>query len=500
MTIFSSDGFRLFLASMSLRFLPLGREVDAFGRWFEDGVSGDSIENLRIRVDDKGSTVLGAAGLLPIGRWRRLWPFLAGLGVRELELDPRLESNQIVDVFALLYAERRSLRGRSFHRKTSPAELLMSEGGLAHACTVTRLDSDRLTISYSYCMTGFSRLITWFKERQPRLRDHRSLFRAAPRYAALVGLGPVAIFVLYAVHESWWLLLVTSLLGSAVLSVATYLFFMTAGSLEYDNEEQAHILRQAYDRLKQYADRIRSDMDRARVVQQRLLPKLSNMPLENCLEWAGRFIPQEEVGGDYFDASLTVQGRMAVVFADVSGHGLGAALVTAIMKTTFEAWLERGGELVDLVRLLNQGLFSLTPDQSFAAVVVGIFDVELRTFTYCNCGHSPYPYLIGGASESPCRLDAAQALILGVMPKVEARTATVQLQQGDTLIFATDGITEAKGDGGEEFGLERLERFLEEYREMPLDEFAGELIGNVEKFSRGRDQDDDRSILALRVR
>ena len=82
------------------------------------------------------------------------------------------------------------------------------------------------------------------------------------------------------------------------------------------------------------------------------MPDIGAMPMANSLEWAASFVPQEEVGGDYFDASLTSQGRMAVVFADVSGHGLGAALVTAIMKTTFEAWLEQGGELIDLVRLL----------------------------------------------------------------------------------------------------------------------------------------------------
>jgi sigma-B regulation protein RsbU (phosphoserine phosphatase) len=275
---------------------------------------------------------------------------------------------------------------------------------------------------------------------------------------------------------------------------------MTVGSVEYDNEEQAHTLKQAYGQLKLYADRISSDMDRARVVQQRLLPDLGTMPLPDRLEWAASFVPQEEVGGDYFDASLTKDGRLAVIFADVSGHGLGAALVTAIMKTIFEAWLERRGELVDLVRLLNQRLFSLTPDQSFAAVAVGIFDPELHSFTYCNCGHNPHPYLISANPGAPSPLNAAQTLILGAFPEVDPWPATIDLQRGDTLIFATDGVSEALDDHGEEFGRERLEQYLADHREMSLLKLVNGLVDTVESFSRGCEQSDDRTVLALRVR
>ncbi len=500
MTMVGWDIVRIRLGALPLRFSLLGSEINAFASWFEDGASSDRLKTVRIRVDDDGPTIDGDARSLPFGRWNRLWSFLIDLGVREFELDPRLESNQVVDVLALLFAERRALRSRRSRRETRPAKLLRSENGLAFACTMTRLDSGRLTVSYSYCMTRFSHLVRWFKERQTHLRDHRSLFRAAPRYAVLVGLGPMAVFLLYTVHESWWLLLVTSLLGSVFLCAATYLFFMTVGSVEYDNEEQAHTLKQAYGQLKQNADRIRSDMDRARVVQQRLLPDLRTLPLADRLDWAASFVPQEEVGGDYFDASLTSQGDMAVVFADVSGHGLGAALVTAIMKTTFESWLEQSGDLVGLVGLLNQRLFSLTPDQSFAAVTVGIYDALERTFSYCNCGHSPYPYLMSKGTGTPCPLDAAQALILGAVPEVQSRPATLHLQRGDTLFFSTDGITEAENDQGEQFGRERLEQYLAGTNGMPLSELVSGLVETVETFNRGCDQGDDRTVLALRVR
>jgi serine phosphatase RsbU (regulator of sigma subunit) len=494
------DAIRTRLAAAPLRFSLLGAEINAFARWFEDGASSDRLEAVQIRLDDDGPTIRGDVARIPIGRWSRLWRFLIGLGIRELELDPRLESNQVADILTLLYAEHRNLRGRHPRGAAHPATLLRSADGLAHACTVTRLDAGRLTVSYSYCMTRFSHLVKWFKKRQTHLRDHRSLFRAAPRYAVLVGLGPMAVFFLYAFHNSWFLLLVTSLLGSVFMSSATYLFFMTVGSVEYDNEEQAHTLKQAYDQVKLYADRIRSDMDRARIVQQRLLPDLGSMPLADSLEWAASFAPQEEVGGDYFDASLTSEGRVAVIFADVSGHGLGAAVVTAIIKTTFEAWLEREGELVGLVQLLNRRLFDLTPNQSFAAVAVGVYDAQRSAFSYCNCGHSPYPYLITASSGAPSPLDAAQMIILGVVPEVDPLPATIDLQLGDTLIFATDGITEAENDHEEEFGEEGLEDYLVRSGGAPLAQLVSGLVDAVESFSRGCEQSDDRTVLSLRVR
>jgi serine phosphatase RsbU (regulator of sigma subunit) len=495
------DAARYRLAATRLRMSPLWAEITGFARWLEDDALPDRLETVQIRLEDGGPTILGDSDRQPAGSWNRLWGFLRGVGIRELELDPRLESNQVVDVLTLIYAERRALHdGCGPRRPSHPAARVLSPDGLDLACTVTRLDRGRLTISYSYCMTQFSRLVKWFKERQTHLRDHRALFRAAPRYAVLVGMGPLAVFLLYALHVNWMLLLVSSLLGSAAMFGATYVFFMTVGSLEYDNEEKSHTLKQVNAQLKVYNDRIRSDMDRARIVQQRLLPDLGAMPLADRLEWAASFVPQEQVGGDYFDASPTTQGHVAVVFADVSGHGLGAALVTAIIKTTFEGWLEREDGLVSFVRLLNRHLFEFTPLQSFAAVAVGIYDPDLRTFCYCNCGHSPYPYLIAAADRELHPLDAAQEIILGVDPEIDPQPATVNLERGDTLLFATDGITEARDKDDEEFDEARLEQYLAGHREVPLRSLVSGLVDAVQQFTGGAEQGDDQTIFAVRVR
>jgi serine phosphatase RsbU (regulator of sigma subunit) len=494
------DAVRYRAVRLLLPVTPLGAEIEGFARWVEGGFATDGSESLRIMINDGQARAEGSRDGGPFDRWRRVWRMLEGLGVTALELDARLESNQIADILTLLLSQRRYLGSGRPRQSIDATERLTSAEGLAFSCTVARLDGYRLEISYSYCMTRFSALVRWFKNRQTHLRDHRTLFRAAPRYAAMAGLAPLVVFLLYAAHGSWSLLLATSLLGSALLAASTYLVFMTVGSVEYDNEEQAHRLRQAYDRLKIYADRIRDDMDRARQVQRRLMPNLANMPRADVLAWAARFEPQDDVGGDYFDAVEMRDGRVAVIFADVSGHGLGAALITAILKSTFESWLDHDIDVTELVRMLNRRLVELTPDRSFAAVAVGIIDPERGSLCYCNCGHSPRPYLIGAGDDQARPLDVGHTMILGVMPDIEIRPADVGLEAGDIVFFATDGITEAESRGGEEFGVERLEAFLREHARAPLDDLVEALCEKVATFSAGRLQSDDRAILAVQVR
>jgi sigma-B regulation protein RsbU (phosphoserine phosphatase) len=308
------------------------------------------------------------------------------------------------------------------------------------------------------------------------------------------------VYVLYRFDVSSVVLLIASLVAAAGFFAITYLFFMTVGSLVYDNEEKAFRLEKANAQLRVYADWIRGDLERARAVQQMLLPDFSNMPMSDRLEWGTVFVPEEEVGGDYFDAALLKDGRMAVLFADVSGHGLAAALITAIIKATFQGWSEGRGPVEEFVVQLNKRLFDLTPRHSFAAVAIGIFDPSSMVFTYCNCGHNPEPYLLRHDEERPLPLDRARNMILGAWEKISPVTALLQLHPGDTLFFATDGITEASDLYKEMYTAERLEQFLSEHRFLPVAEMVERLISDVESHSHNAAENDDRAVLAFRVR
>jgi hypothetical protein len=334
---------RLAMAGLLIRANPLWKDIKTFSGWFENecrAIDTDGYQDtIRIEISCEDLARLPDGDeLTALQNWRRLWSFLSDFGIRHVELDSRLESNQVSDVLTLLFACRRDLRQAKPRSADSLATRLRDPGGVTFACALTRIQGDTLSVSYSYCMTRFSRLVAWFKKRQRHLQDHRSLFRAAPRYGAILGLAPLGVFSLYYVYGSSGALLVASLLAAVGVSATTYLFFMTVGSLVYDNEEKAFRLEKANAQLRLYADWIRGDLERARAVQQMLLPDLANMPMADRLEWGASFVPEEEVGGDYFDAAHLDAERVAVLFADVSGHGLSAALTTAIIKTTFQSW------------------------------------------------------------------------------------------------------------------------------------------------------------------
>ncbi len=493
------------MARLLIRANPLWKDVKTFSGWFENecrliDASGYQ-DAIRIEISCEGIASLpGGDELTPLQTWRRLWSFLSDFGIRHFELDSRLESNQVSDVLTLLFACRRDLRQARPRSADSLTSRLRDDGGVTFACALTRIQGDTLSVTYSYCMTRFSRLVAWFKKRQRHLQDHRAMFRAAPRYGTVLGLAPLGVFTLYYVNGSFWALLIASILAGAGVFATTYFFFMTVGSLVYDNEEKAFRLEKANGQLRLYADWIRGDLDRARAVQQMLLPDLSNMPRADRLEWGASFVPEEEVGGDYFDANLLDADRVAVLFADVSGHGLSAALITAIIKTTFQSWTDRGGTLEDFLCVLNRRLFSLTPSQSFAAVAAGIIDVSSMNFTYCNCGHNPEPYMIRAAGGKPEPLNGARNLILGALEEITPVSALLELRTGDTLFFATDGITEATDSSGAEFEKKGLEEFLTNHRDLSVDGMVERLVLDVERHSKNGEDNDDRAVLAFRLR
>ena len=138
--------------------------------------------------------------------------------------------------------------------------------------------------------------------------------------------------------------------------------------------------------------------------------------------------------------------------------------------------------------------------QSFAAMAVGIFDPSTMDFTYSNCGHNPEPYLIRAAESRPLALDCARNIILGAMEEITPLTAKLQLESGDLLFFATDGITEATNAHGEEFETKGLEEFLSGHRELSVNEMVKRLIDDVEIYSQNTVENDDRAVLAFRVR
>ena len=484
------------LRSFLVGLTRLGREIRRFAHWLETHALADAHNRGRETVAFKvsGDDSVAYAHLIEVSEmpvppepYRLVGRLLRRVGAARLELSSRLESNQVSDILMRL-----AVHGRRVN---------LSDG-LQCACTKTVVVDGVLSIEYSYCATRFSRFVHWYKARQKQFSDHRALFQAAPRYTLLAAVLAATPPIVYALMESWLVLIVLTVLAVVSLSVLMYGFFMTVGSVEYDNEEKAHRLRRANADLEAYASRTGADLQRARDIQRMLLPDPDRMPLGDRLDWAGSFVPETEVGGDYFDAAALDDTRVAIIFTDVSGHGMSAAFVTAIVKTSFQRWVDDGGgDIERFVADLSSGLYRMTPDDSFAASFIAVYDSQAGRLDYINCGHSPEPWIVpADAGRAVVTLDDARALLLGVLPELTAEARHKPIGPGDKLVFATDGLHEAVDLDGKQYGIDRLAELIDACRRCPAAEIVRRIVRGVAEYSAGTEQRDDQTVLAMEVK
>jgi len=500
---------RVALNTCVLRKTQLWEDVAGLGSWLEYEAAPLATQeaqgSLTLELNDQGTVsamFVGSHEPLKLPPSPQLQQFLRTLGIRRVQLDPRLERNQIEDVFALLYVYRTSIARRD-QPKSSPGRLIrhLTNQGIHMSCAQISIQDHTLTITYSYCTLGFSRVVHWLEKRNQHFRDHRTLFHVAPRYAlafTTVVLGPVMAYA--ALTGQWPLLLILVAAGMMLMGVL-YVFIMTVGSIEYDNEEKAYRLGKAYHQLKKYTTRVQNDIERARAVQLRFLPDLESLADMESLEWAASFEPADEVAGDYYDVASLDDRRVAIIFTDVCGHGMGAAFITAVIKTSFQAWVDNPGTLSNLISQLNDNLVRLIPPESFAAVFLAIYDKQTRSLTYANCGHQPEPWLIR-THEHPeiTELSQARNLILGIEANIPVKTTTLQLQPQDTLLMVSDGIVENLDTNGKQYGTERFERLISDEAGATAVRLVETIAHEAEQFSRDASQNDDRTVLACTIR
>jgi serine phosphatase RsbU (regulator of sigma subunit) len=221
-------------------------------------------------------------------------------------------------------------------------------------------------------------------------------------------------------------------------------------------------------------------------VQARLFPQ--KFPPLATLEYAGRCIQARHVGGDYYDFLSLGSGRLGIVLADIAGKGISGALLMANLQANLRSQYAMALEdLPQLLKSVNQLFYENTSDSSYATLFFGDYQDATRRLRYANCGHNP-PILLRarGATE---RL-VATATVLGLFEVWDCPIREVQMAPADTLVIYTDGITEATGRGGEEFGEKRLLETICASHDAPVSAILDAVLNSVQKFSTGEQADD----------
>jgi phosphoserine phosphatase RsbU/P len=239
--------------------------------------------------------------------------------------------------------------------------------------------------------------------------------------------------------------------------------------------------------------RLEQEIGIARDIQQALLPK--NFREYPFLSVSGVNFPCLSVGGDYFDVFPLDDKRTAFLLADVSGKGLGAALLTTMLQGALSG-MTLGTDPARVFNHVNRFLCDHAEVGRYATMFFGILEDNGR-LEFINAGH-PSPILI--------RKDVVEEAFtegsfpVGLVPEAEFTTSMLQLQPNDTLVLFSDGVTEAMDPEEELYGVPRLRGVLQGKPDMQLDEIQKAVLESVENFARGARQADDLTLLLVRYR
>ena len=243
---------------------------------------------------------------------------------------------------------------------------------------------------------------------------------------------------------------------------------------------------------------IRKDLEGAKDVQRAFFPPQSfSIP---CLSSETFYQPARGIGGDYYDFLSLSGGRWGIAIGDVSGKGIGAALLMASLQASLRAQvLHSHLDLTALIRDVNRLVHESSPTGFFASLFYAEYEPATRSLQYVNAGHNP-PIVVRPRMDS-CELFQlrAEAVPIGMFADARFEARKFQLEKDDILVAYTDGITEAASSSGDLWGLERLESLLRSCSRMTSGEIVERILADVSDFAHGEPQRDDVTLVVMKV-
>jgi len=304
-------------------------------------------------------------------------------------------------------------------------------------------------------------------------------------FAGLVDLLAIAPFILVG-FDARWLRTLRLLRLLRLLKLQTH--FLEATVAERTRELAAKNVA-----LEDAHAQIKAELDVARALQHAILP--ATFPVRARCDAASRMIAATTMCGDFYDFIELPDGRVGLVMADVSGHGVPAAFFMAVARTNLRDFAEQHADPGACLAHTNETLCTQNPMDLFVTVFYCVFDPATGRLRYANGGHNP-PYL-RHADASVEALDGAGGLVLGVMPGVKFPDHTVQLRPGDRLVLYTDGITEAFNPAQEAYGSERLIEEVRVHGDAPAAALVETICRSVTTFAGSAAQFDDITLTVL---
>ena len=262
---------------------------------------------------------------------------------------------------------------------------------------------------------------------------------------------------------------------------------------------QTHlVLRGIREQLAQQLLTIQKELETARQIQLSILPDA--IPKIEGLDIAARYIPMTSVAGDFYDFIVVDEKHIGILVADVSGHGMPAALIASMLKIALAAQVAHGADPAQVLLGLNQALCGKF-QHHFVTAAYLFFDMEKRTLTYAGAGHPPL--LLWDGMPAGVRAVEENGLFLGKFSFATYSSVELPLKAGEWALLYTDGISETTNPAGIEFSTDRFKQFLATEPSTTADHFADRLLAELSHWSArgaGEDLDDDITLVAIHIK
>ncbi len=237
---------------------------------------------------------------------------------------------------------------------------------------------------------------------------------------------------------------------------------------------------------------LRKELEVAETIQKQLL--ISDFDRFREFDVHALNLAHHGVGGDFYDIIKKEKGTTFLCIADVSGKGIGAALLMSNLQANLRALCAQYSDLIDIVCELNRILYNITTGEKFVTLFMAKVDTQQKTITYVNAGHN-YPVFIQGKEVQ--RLESG-CVLLGIMSELTVVQDELAYHEGDLLLMFTDGVVEQHNAQDEMYGSDRLTELLPGLKDQSAAEIVGAIKHSVKEFAGGQAPNDDITLLGVK--
>lgn len=247
-------------------------------------------------------------------------------------------------------------------------------------------------------------------------------------------------------------------------------------------------------------NKLEFDLRLASSIQRYLLPE--NLPQTENLEFAVKYLPQQLIGGDFYDFFKLPHGKIGVVIGDVSGKGIPAAILMALCQTKLRYIAMSGKSPAQTLCLLNSEMVHAMRSDMFITIIYLVIDPESGEAKFARAGHEP-PLLARADSDEAAQPLKSSGMALGMVSEElfdeVMEDASFKMNSGDVLVLYTDGLTEAANPEGGEFTAKKLAQTISTLRSRNANDLNDEIIKSVESFmGPGNKYGDDLTLLTVK--